>query len=495
MIAAIDASRLAARDDRAVGAPTQVQDQKFSAILNTASRRDSSQALARLERSQSAAEPQARSIYAERPRATPPEARETPRQDQARSTPPGGVSTKAAERAANAGSPVDKTPDGGGDGVAESVTASQQDKDQALTGAEAPVPAGDQLAGTAAQPGIVLTFRDIIAQSNASARQRSINVQLGAAAWRMTPHGASELELARQLGALPPPDYAQALGSTTALDGRNAFRTSAQLGAGDLQSDPVLVIDALAMVELSKQAQAARAAAAKPEAAAAPEGSAMARNGFLAQIGGSTATAEPGAAAITAAASEPVAEKLLVPGKEPRPKPPEGATTALPAALGAPTGAQTMERPQSLSSDTSPPDTRLLDKVVQEARWLIRNNRQEVTLRLEPEHLGSLKLHVSHKDGALHVEMTVDNAAAKHLLDANLGQLRERFVQENLAQGNLLQVDVRQGGNPEFARQFGRQGTEPGAPTAGIRAPVSVEESAAIAPRAVWSDSNLSIYA
>lgn len=489
MIAAIDATRLAARDDRTTGTPAPVQDQKFSAILNTASRRDPSQALARLERPQSAAEPQSRSLYTERTRTAPPEARETARPEQARQAPPGGISNTAAERAANAGTAAEKTAEAG----TEDARASQQDKEQAVTGAETPAPTGEQIAGAAVQPGMVLTFRDIIAQSTANAQQRSIQVQLGAAAWQMSPHGAGELELARQLGALPLPSYTQTLDPAAALDGRNAIRTPAELGAAEPKPDAVLVVDALAMVELSKQAHVARAAAAQPDVAAAPEGSAMARNSFLAQIGGQTAAADAGAAT-AAVTSETVPKELLAPGKDLRPKAPQGAA-ALPAAIGPATAAQGLERPQAPSADGTPLDGRLLDKVVQEARWLIRNNRQEVTLRLEPEHLGSLKLHVSHKDGALRVEMTVDNAAAKHLLDANLGQLRERFIQENLAQGNLLQVDVRQGGNPEFARQFGRQGTEPDAPAAAIRAFASAEEPAAIAPRAAWSNSNVSIYA
>jgi flagellar hook-length control protein FliK len=136
----------------------------------------------------------------------------------------------------------------------------------------------------------------------------------------------------------------------------------------------------------------------------------------------------------------------------------------------------------------------MVDRVVQEARWLLRNNHQEVTMRMEPEHLGNLKLHVTQKDGAMHVEMTVDTAAAKHLLDANMSQLRERFQQENLAQGQTLHVDVRHGGNSEFARQSGRQGSE-AAGVAGIGHAVSSEETAAVAPRAVWSNSNVSIYA
>jgi flagellar hook-length control protein FliK len=199
-------------------------------------------------------------------------------------------------------------------------------------------------------------------------------------------------------------------------------------------------------------------------------------------------------------AMEPALKDLpkdaTLPGKELPPKSVEGvpANTVLTAAAGTAGAAPAVDQPAALPAVGHPPDTRLVDKVVQEARWMLRDNHQEVTIRLEPEHLGNLKLHVTQKDGAMHVEMTVDTAAAKHLLDANISQLRERFQQENLAQGQLLHVDVRQGGNSEFARQFGRQGSD-AAGVAGIGHAAPGEETAAAAPRAAWSNSNVSIYA
>ncbi|HEX7929058.1 MAG TPA: hypothetical protein VF678_15790, partial [bacterium] len=314
MIAAIDSNRLAARDDRAVGA-TQLQDHKFNAILNTASRREPSAVLAKLERPVSPQEAQPRSIYGEaapvRPQVTKPEdrnerpteARETgqPRREQGL-----GVSTKVAERMANADSAADKSTDKAeakDDQVED--TAEQQDKHKALRNADELAPTADQVAGAVALTGTVLTFRDIIAQSNARTVQRSINVQLGAAAYASSPHSDGEKALAQELGAAPPPAFSQALDPKAALDGRNGVRKESELNVPSFKSDPVLVVDALAMVELSKQAQVARATA-ETEGSKAPAGSALARDQFLNQIGahGGNATAPQVAAHVQAAAVE-----------------------------------------------------------------------------------------------------------------------------------------------------------------------------------------------
>jgi flagellar hook-length control protein FliK len=252
------------------------------------------------------------------------------------------------------------------------------------------------------------------------------------------------------------------------------------------------------MVKLSNAAQAARNLAEKPEAPTAPQGSALARNQVLAQLGATPGTAPQGAAAAQAVqpALKDFPKELGLPAKDVTAKAADSATAtqAVPVTAGAVATRAADDAPKADASAPHAPDTRMLDKVVHEARWMISNRKQEVTMRLEPENLGQLKLHVTQKDGTLHVELTVDTAAAKHLLDSSMSQLRERFQQENLAQGQLLHVDVRQGGNSEFGQQFARQGSE--AP-AGSAAPgvAHAEEPGHAAPRAAWSNSNVSIYA
>ncbi len=522
MIAAIDSTRLAASNDKAAAAG-QSQDPRFNQILSTAARHEPAKPLPRLERPGTPVEPQPRSVYAEsaRPRlaaehpAEHPEPRAEARAERAAERP----EPRAEGRVERRDEPEAREPEAAPASTATAKSASHpaktaaaegteetgktQDKDKALKPADAQTPSADELAGALLLPGVVLTAQDIIAQSNAnSLAQRSINVQLGTAAYRMSPHSQTEAQFAAQAGAATPPGYMQPLDPGAALDGRNAIREPSKAPAGELKPEPVLVVDALAMVELSKQAQAARVAAANPHVAEAPEGSAQARNQILSQLVGQPATVPQVAAALQAMepALKDVPKDAALPGKELHPKALDGApsTSTLPADAAAGAGgmkaAQSVDQPRALPTQGHGADTRMVDKVVQEAKWLLRNNHQEVTIRMEPEHLGNLKLHVTQKDGAMHVEMTVDTAAAKHLLDANLGQLRERFAQEHLGQGQMLQVDVRHGGNSEFAQQFGRQGGE-AAGAVGTGRALASEEPAAAAPRAAWSNSNVSISA
>jgi flagellar hook-length control protein FliK len=135
-----------------------------------------------------------------------------------------------------------------------------------------------------------------------------------------------------------------------------------------------------------------------------------------------------------------------------------------------------------------------MNRIVEQSRWLIRSGHSEVTIKLQPEHLGEMKLKVVHKDGELNVQMTVGSAAMKHLLDASLNDLRNRLQGENLAQGNLnLNVNIQQGGDGRFA-QLAKEAAQDGRaqPVNGQ----SVEQGVPAASQpAVWGNSNINIYA
>jgi flagellar hook-length control protein FliK len=137
----------------------------------------------------------------------------------------------------------------------------------------------------------------------------------------------------------------------------------------------------------------------------------------------------------------------------------------------------------------------VVDQVVQGARWLISNHRNEMTVKLHPEHLGELNLKVVHKDGLFRVDMTVDSLAAKHLLESNLTQLREHLHAENPAAGEFLfNVDVRKG-NDSRPEAYARMSRDVGAAR-----PVDALEPAEEAVRrglgrGAWGNHSLSIYA
>jgi len=97
----------------------------------------------------------------------------------------------------------------------------------------------------------------------------------------------------------------------------------------------------------------------------------------------------------------------------------------------------------------------MLERITQQARWMIRQNRQEVTMKLYPEHLGNMQLKVVNSDQSLRVDMIVDNALAKQMLEANMDELQARLQADNPnAQNFEFNVDVRQGNDPQHSETF-----------------------------------------
>ena len=276
-----------------------------------------------------------------------------------------------------------------------------------------------------------------------------ITAQIGTAAYRLGAHGKGEAQLAEAQGLiLPGSTAAEMLGQGV----RDVKQATLQEAEGD---DPTLprpapaeaaLADETDVLQLSQHArtQEQRGLSHKDQIALQ---TAQARNEVLARLtaaGGETATDGQGhpdalrqhlqlqgllARNARAHALEPAA-----PGA-----PPSQVAGTLPAANSADL-TQVFETPQDDAVEQ-----RVLERVANEARWMLRNDRQEVTLRLHPEHLGSLHMKVQHKDGVFTVQLTVDNLSAKHLLESNLQDLRNRLAGEHPGGEFQFNVDVRQG--------------------------------------------------
>lgn len=134
---------------------------------------------------------------------------------------------------------------------------------------------------------------------------------------------------------------------------------------------------------------------------------------------------------------------------------------------------------------------RTIEKVASEARWLINNNRQQVTLRLSPDHLGDLHLKVQHENGVFHIHLTVDSAAAKHLLESNLQDLRNQLSGDHPGGQFFFNVDVRHGHDQPGMYQ--RSGRMPVAGVGGHAAGLEQAASPTLARRLI-GQSGLSIY-
>lgn len=139
----------------------------------------------------------------------------------------------------------------------------------------------------------------------------------------------------------------------------------------------------------------------------------------------------------------------------------EGKTPLSLSEVTAPAGAVDFKQIFETPSDPAV-QQRVVDRVAQEARWLITNQRQEVTFRLHPEQLGSLHMKIVREDGVLRIDMIVDNLAAKEMLESNLNNLRNQLDEGNSEGEFMFNVDVRQGHDqPELYSRAAPGGNAP----------------------------------
>jgi len=121
-----------------------------------------------------------------------------------------------------------------------------------------------------------------------------------------------------------------------------------------------------------------------------------------------------------------------------------------------PHGYQTGEAAAAVSriAETAPPQPEVspVDVVRQVARQIetltSQRSTSSVTLQLEPEHLGRLRVTISLNDGAIHTHIVADNHVVRQMLESN-SNLLQQALQERGLQLGALQVSV-QG----EARQF-----------------------------------------
>jgi hypothetical protein len=137
----------------------------------------------------------------------------------------------------------------------------------------------------------------------------------------------------------------------------------------------------------------------------------------------------------------------------------------------------------------------LMERVAQEVRWLIRNNRSEATIRLEPDHLGSMRIKVVHTDGTLRIEMTVDNQQARHLIESRMSDLQQRLnLQELGAEQFAFHVNVQERGGWDVFQQAAHTARAmPYLPAS--REPVAAEVAMpAGLSRPIWGRAGVGIY-
>jgi flagellar hook-length control protein FliK len=102
----------------------------------------------------------------------------------------------------------------------------------------------------------------------------------------------------------------------------------------------------------------------------------------------------------------------------------------------------------------------LLSRIVGKLDILLSGGRSEAKIKLIPESLGELKIHLVMDGGSMKAVLNASTPQAKELLEANLGALKQSLENQGL-QLNEFEVSVNQqqsnrDHSPYKHRHFGR---------------------------------------
>ncbi|HET7770533.1 MAG TPA: flagellar hook-length control protein FliK [Chloroflexota bacterium] len=195
------------------------------------------------------------------------------------------------------------------------------------------------------------------------------------------------------------------------------------------------------------------------EATASAQASASAPVATGADADGAVPSGQSAAASVQSTGSGPSAGANSTPTASPNP-----AASSAVAPRGTPGNTAPAARAegvtQSQGAQDSAPDVELHEQVspviVRQARLIAGNSGHELTVRLNPDHLGPLHVRISLLDGALSVGLTTANSEAQRALENALPQLRGALVESGLRL-DRLDVSQRAAGNGGNDGQSGNQ--------------------------------------
>ncbi|MFQ6112350.1 MAG: flagellar hook-length control protein FliK, partial [Nitrospinota bacterium] len=137
------------------------------------------------------------------------------------------------------------------------------------------------------------------------------------------------------------------------------------------------------------------------------------------------------------------------------------------AAPFAPTGEQALKAGGTEAKAAPSPfrtelQERILEQVIEKATLSINGGKREVSLRLEPETLGVVRIQMRLEEGVLSARLMAESHAVKEALEAGLPRLRETLAQQGLSLEHL-RVDVGDGrGSPMLFPWEGNGQGKPG---------------------------------
>jgi flagellar hook-length control protein FliK len=274
-----------------------------------------------------------------------------------------------------------------------------------------------------------------------------ITAEIGSAAYRLGPHGKGEAALAEARGLILPDSVQEQMLGQGVRDVKQATFQKPQ--PSDLPAPAIGAVASETDILQPADKHAAKESKGLSYREQIALQTAQARNDVLSRLaatGGETA-----GGGVNPGASDALRHHMQLQGLLARdarqhvlePANPNAPPTVLAGAVPAANSVDLTQVYETPHDDAV--QHRVVERVASEAHWMISNDRQEVTIRLSPEHLGNLHMKVLHKDGVFNVHLTVDNLTAKHLLESNLQDLRNRLVGDHPGGEFLFNVDVRHG--------------------------------------------------
>lgn len=96
----------------------------------------------------------------------------------------------------------------------------------------------------------------------------------------------------------------------------------------------------------------------------------------------------------------------------------------------------------------------VFDQIIEKARLIVDENKQEIRIKLKPDVLGELVLKMEIEDKAILAKIMVDNYRTKELIETNLFLLKEEMRENGL---EIKTFEVFVGTNEDFQKDFKRE--------------------------------------
>ena len=107
------------------------------------------------------------------------------------------------------------------------------------------------------------------------------------------------------------------------------------------------------------------------------------------------------------------------------------------------------EQMMSRISSRGPLAQKVMEQIVEGARIQVANGQTKAKILLQPPDLGKINLHIVTKEDQVKVTFFAETTQVKEIIETNLSQLRQSFVQQGLRVDNFdVFVDYHSSGNP-----------------------------------------------